>query len=317
MNEFSLIDTYFKNISPKSSDILVGIGDDAACLSVPPDMDLLVSTDTLVEGVHFLKEWDPFDIAYRSLAVNVSDIVAMGAKPKWVSLALTLPLVEQSWLQRFSQGLKTVLAEYQVALIGGDVTKGSLVITLSILGLSKKGGVVTRSQAKPGDGIFVTNELGGAAFAVASLKQTEINSTAYKACLKKLLQPKPRIDFISILQQFASAAIDISDGLEADLYHILECSGVGAYIELEKIPVNKAVLNLCQERALDFALTGGDDYELCFTVPEGKIDDMLSRVRENDLRCYQIGTISKEKGLRAKAENGQIIHLQGKGYAHF
>lgn len=307
MNEFSLIDTYFKNISPADENIVVGIGDDAACLSIPVDMELLISTDTLVEGIHFMKEWSPADIAYRSLAVNVSDIVAMGAEPKWVTLALTLPTMEHTWLQQFSHGFRDTLQQFQIALIGGDVTKGSLVITIGIYGLVKKGKAVKRSKAKEGDGIFVTGELGGAAFAVDALTgQSHIND----GYMKKLLHPQPRLDFIPILQQFASAAIDISDGLEADLHHILDASGVGAFIALEKMP-------LYQDSALHFALNGGDDYELCFTVPQNNIHDMLNLVAKKHLQCTNIGVVTQEKGLRAKYLDGQIVLLEGKGYVHF
>lgn len=312
MNEFSLISQYFHAISPYRDDVVFGIGDDAACLSVPHDMDLLVSTDTLVEGVHFLKDWDAYDIASRAVRVNVSDMAAMAATPCWVSLSLTLPSADESWLQRFSQGLADTLHHFHIALVGGDTTRGPLVITLTIHGLVPKGKAVRRCGAKAGDIIVVTGHLGAAALAV-HMSSPQLDEAFRAVLMHQLLHPTPRLDFINYLQQHATASIDISDGLSADLNHILEASHVGACIELSAIPIHPLVQTLQGEKALDFALSGGDDYQLCFTVPSTS----LPMLNNDGLDYHCIGIIESEPGLRAKTLQGDIVSLAAKGYAHF
>lgn len=314
MNEFSLIDHYFKSIIPTRDDVVLGIGDDAACLRLPNDMDLLVSTDTLVEGVHFLKSWDAYDIASRALRVNISDIAAMAATPCWVSLALTLPEADEQWLQRFSQGLADTLRQYDLALVGGDTTSGPLSITITIHGFSPRGCAVKRSGARVGDIIMVSGELGAAAHAVSVLNSTMKDEVAYKLLMDKLLHPKPRVDLIELMREHATAAIDISDGLSADLNHILESSHVGASLFLDKIPIHPLVCQYQQDKALDMALSGGDDYELCFTIPPASLE-ILER---NCPDCKCIGIIEAEPGLRARAtESANSVPLTVKGFSHF
>lgn len=317
MNEFALINTYFKSISPRRDDVIFGIGDDAACLRIPDGMDLLVSTDTLVDGVHFLKDWDAYDIASRAVRVNVSDMAAMAAIPCWVSLALTLPQIDEPWLSRFSQGLADVLNEYHIDLIGGDTTRGPLSITLTIHGVAPKGQIVRRSGANVGDIIMVTGNLGGAAQAVALLDQHNIDESDRKLLMEKLLHPKPRLDLIHILREYATSAIDVSDGLSADLNHILEASQVGATLELGAIPVHPLVYQYQRENSLDFALSGGDDYELCFTVPAVHEQVCISALMQEDIDFAVVGCIESHLGIRAKLLTGDIISLHSKGYCHF
>ncbi len=310
MNEFSLIDRYFKNISFQREDVILGIGDDAACLRVPVDMDLVVSTDTLVEGVHFLADWDAYDIATRAVLVNVSDMAAMGAIPCWTTLALTLPSLNEGWLQRYSKGLADSLGVYQIALVGGDTTRGPLTMTLTMHGLVPKGRGIKRSGAKVGDLIMVSGDLGAAALAVSFLdKKNELSDEV----VKKLLQPTPRVDLRDFLLQYATSAIDISDGLAADLNHILQASQVGACINLEKIPVHPTVKQHHHEFATEFALRGGDDYELCFTSSP----DNASEIERLGLSCHCIGIVEAELGLRAVLLNGDKIPLATAGYSHF
>ena len=313
MNEFSLINQYFNSIQSSRDDVLLGIGDDAACLHVPSQMDLLVSTDTLVEGVHFLKEWDAYDIALRAVKVNVSDMAAMAAKPCWVTLALTLPEPDESWLQRFSAGLADTLREYDIALVGGDTTRGPLTITITIHGLAPKGRAIKRSGARVGDMILVSGNLGAAALAVQLLNENTIANESRLVLMDKLLHPRPRVDLMDLLREHATAAIDISDGLSADLNHILEASQIGACLVLDNIPVHPLVQQIQGEKAIDLALSGGDDYELCFTVSPAS----LNVLNNLGLGCYCIGEIESEPGLRAKTRNGESLPLHVKGYSHF
>lgn len=313
MSEFSLIRQYFKSIAHQRKDVLLGIGDDAACLHVPNGMELFVSTDTLVEGVHFLQTWDAYDIASRAVRVNVSDMAAMAATPSWVTLALTMPTADESWLKRFSEGLTKTLNDYHVALVGGDTTKGSLSITLTIHGLAPSGCLIQRSGAQIGDCIIVSGYLGAAAAAVCQLNQQTIDDASLSIMMHKLLHPDPRIDLIDCLRQYATAAIDISDGLAADLNHILEASHVGACLSFDAIPIHPLVRQKLSDQALDYALYGGDDYELCFTVPS-------SALREFDkagIEYYCIGRVEPQLGLRMTLPTGEVMPLEAKGYSHF
>lgn len=317
MNEFSLIETYFKPPEIQRQDVVFGIGDDAACLNVATDKHLVVSTDTLVSGVHFLPSWDAYDIASKAIRVNVSDIAAMAANPSWITLALTLPEFSKSWLERFSQGLHETLNCFDLALIGGDTTKGPLSITLTIFGLVPKGKALRRFGAKPGDKIYVSGNLGAAAQAVALLSESSVNDDDRQVLMKKLLHPNPRVDLIEILRDYASSAIDISDGLTADLNHICVASAVGACLDSNAIPVHPLVKKYQTQNAIQFALTGGDDYELCFTVPANNEKKLLTALDQAGLSCYLIGVIEENSGLRLKMGGGKLCDLAPLGYSHF
>lgn len=317
MDEFALIDEFFKSIVSGRNDVIYGIGDDAACLEVPHDNQLLVSTDTLVADVHFCSTWDAYDIACKAVMVNVSDIAAMAGMPCWVSLALTLPSIEEPWLRRFSQGLCDSLGRFNIALIGGDTTRGPLSITLTIHGLIPKGNAVRRSGAKPGDKIYVSGDLGAAALSVEFLSNKTIPSTDMVVLLDKLQHPEPRVDLNSYLQAYATAAIDISDGLSADLNHICVASQVGACLFEDQIPVHSLVRKYKTTKALDFALRGGDDYELCFTVSSENEMAFLNDLKTAGLRCYLIGQIEAFSGMRLKTHTDAVIKLNPAGYRHF
>lgn len=317
MNEFSLIDQFFNFPYPTREDIVFGIGDDAACVRVPAGQDLLISTDTLVEDVHFLSSWDAYDIAYKAVMVNISDMAAMAATPTWICLALTIPEQNLSWLQQYSQGIRDALNEYKLVLIGGDMTKGPLSMTISIYGIVPLNKAIRRKGAKPGDKIFVSGELGGACLALQFLKKPPNNQLDFSKAMKKLLHPQPRVDLGPILQATASSCIDISDGLSADLNHICEQSGVGAYLEADKIPVFSLAEEYMNHNARTLALTGGDDYELCFTIPPEKEEQFLTMIAQNGISCFEIGVIEKSKGLRIKQTNGALEVLKPQGYLHF
>lgn len=324
MDEFELIKVLFKAPALDREDVVLGIGDDAACVRVPVGQDLYISTDTLVADVHFLKSWDPFDIAWKAVMVNVSDMAAMAAYPCWLSLALTLENYDEAWLQRFSQGLHTALKQFGIALIGGDTTRGPLSLSLTIHGLAPQGKAIRRKGAKPTDEIWVTGTLGAAALAV-QLEQVEkapkyankINHKDRALLLEKLRHPQARVDFNTILQTYASAAIDISDGFSADLMHICEASGVGACLSLEAIPVHPVLMNCLKEEALTFAMQGGDDYELCFTSPARYHDDLQQVLAAAGLLCYRVGVIEALPGLRAFTAQGEFKTVTPAGYRHF
>lgn len=317
MNEFSLIEQFFKPLSFKRDDVLLGIGDDAACLRVPEGMNLLVSTDTLVADIHFLPEWGAYDIACRSVMVNVSDLAAMAAQPCWMTLALTLPEMDTDWLAAFARGINDSLLPLQMALIGGDTTHGPLSITLTVFGMAPVGQEVRRSGAKPGDIILVSGQLGAAALAVQSFTANDIAASDKALLMNKLIHPKARVDLINFLRLNATAAIDISDGLSADLNHICVASGVGACLSQKAIPIHPILNQYYPDKAIDLALSGGDDYELCFTVPEDKLDSLMSALKEVDLICYPIGVIEEIPGLRIKTVTNQCDELIPHGYSHF
>lgn len=317
MDEFSLIEHFFKPLDLKRDDVLLGIGDDAASLQVPDGMELLVSTDTLVAGVHFLPEWGAYDIACRALMVNISDMAAMAAQPCWVTLAVTLPELNQQWLDLFAHGLRDSLGQYNMTLIGGDTTRGPLTITMTVLGTAPKGKAIVRSGAKPGDIILVSGELGAAALAVQMLDNQDITKQDKIELMDKLIHPKPRVDLTEILQLYATAAIDISDGLSADLNHICIASGVGACLRKEAIPVHPLLNKYWAAKAVDLALTGGDDYELCFTVSEDQVDLLIEAFKKADLLCYPIGVIESRRGLRMQLIDNQCVELIPTGYLHF
>lgn len=317
MNEFSLIDQFFKPFPITRKDVLLGIGDDAACLNIPEGFNLLVSTDTLVSGIHFLPEWNPYDIACKSVMVNVSDMAAMGAQPCYVTLALTLPKLNEIWLKAFSKGLKDSLNQFNIDLIGGDTTHGPLAITLTIMGLAPHNKAIRRSGAKSGDVIMVSGFLGAAALAVQTLDNPDVSPQDKEILMNKLVHPNPRVDLIELIRNYATSAIDISDGLSADLNHICVASGVGACLDRTLIPVHPLLNKYWGEQAVDLALTGGDDYELCFTVASDKAEQCLKELNRLKLECYPIGIIEDGAGLKIKTADGGREELQPRGYSHF
>jgi len=314
LSEFELIKKYFSNKTSNRNDVSIGVGDDAAVLKVPPEHQLVLSIDTLVEGVHFLKDVDPRDLGYKSIAVSLSDLAAMGATPAWVTMALTLPKIDDAWLQPFCDGMFEILNEHSVDLIGGDLTYGSLTISVQSHGFVPMGKAIPRSGAKPGDKIYVTGNLGDAGLALKILTdEIKIPKAQANRVIKKLTKPTPKINLGIELRDIASSAIDISDGLAADLghIHILEQSNVGATINTNDLPISKVLQNnLSEVDAYLLALTAGDDYELCFTVPEE-----LTHKLKRKYTC--IGKIDSQKGLRCITVDNQVIEINKPGYQHF
>lgn len=316
MTEFELIRRYFQSQTYHRPDVIVPIGDDCAILAPPPHQQLAISLDTLVSGVHFFSDMPAYDLGYKALSVNLSDLAAMGAEPAWFTLALTLPAIEETWLQAFSRGLFDLAARYQLALVGGDTTHGPCSITIQVQGFVPPEQALKRQGAQPGDDIYITGSLGDAGFGLNLLKtQQEAPNKDY--FLSRLYRPTPRIEVGQALRQIASAAIDISDGLAADLFHILESSGVGATIFLDNLPLSTALRATQDEKIMDYALCAGEDYELCFTAPPEK--KPLLKQALNNITCpiAHIGVITQTTGLKIVDGSGNIKSLTRRGYDHF
>jgi len=318
--EFSLIARYFDLVKSMRLDVETGIGDDCALLNIPEKKTLAISTDTLVAGNHFLPDIDPADLAYKALAVNLSDLAAMGAEPAWLTLALTLPEADEAWLAAFSDSLFMQLNYYDMQLIGGDTTRGPLSMTLGIHGFVPPGRALKRSGAKPGDWIYVTGTPGDSAAGLAILQDRLVVESAADAdyLLARHLRPMPRVLQGQALRDLASSAIDLSDGLISDLGHILKASGCGARIDLDAMPLSDALLRHAErEQALRWALSGGEDYELCFTVPElnrGALDVAIGQL---GARFTCIGQISAEADGLQLMQSGKPVQLDLQGYDHF
>jgi thiamine-monophosphate kinase len=319
IGEFELIKRYFATGFGERDDVVLGVGDDAAIVRVPPGMELVVATDTLIAGVHFPESLAPAHIGHRILAVNLSDLAAMGAVPAWCTLALTLPRAEERWLAEFSRGLGELARSYRVALIGGDTTRGALCLTLQILGLVPPGEALRRDGARAGDVIFVTGTPGDAAAGLALVQDAASRrgngSAGYLE--GRFLAPTPRVELGQSLRGIASAAIDISDGLHADLGKLLSASGMGARIDLEKLPLSGELLSEHgPERARQLALGGGDDYELCFTASPGRRADVQAAAAACACPIGEIGVVESAAGLRC-LDRGREVSVNVVGYDHF
>ena len=309
MNEFDLICEYF-TWPIKDPSVTLGVGDDAALFNIEQGYQLVTTTDTLTEGVHFSASTTAKDIAHKSLAVNLSDIAAMGARAKYFTLAITLPKIDKSWLQEFSDSLRQLSLRYEVSLIGGDITRGSLNITITMIGIVENSKALTRSGARPGDGVYVSGTIGDAGFCFWKLSNGLVPSNQE---FKRLNCPIPRIELGLVLKNLASACIDVSDGLEQDLSHILTASSVGAVVEVEKIPISEALLcHIKDTNDWSIPICSGDDYELCFTIPEGN-EETLKKISEScDVDITRIGVVSESLGLQIKGFDGPR-----KSYQHF
>jgi len=315
-SEFSLIENYFNQQATSRDDVRLGIGDDAAVLQLGANEQLVVTTDTLVEGIHFPESTSPFDIAYKLMAVNLSDLAAMGAQPRWASLALTLPEADKHWLEQFSAGLFELAQQHRVQLIGGDTTRGPLTLSLTLHGVVQSEAFLKRSGAQVGDAIMVSGYLGDAGLALQHVLKGD---AAAPELLRRLNRPSPRINLGQSLIGLASAAIDISDGLLADLGHILTASSsmqaLGADIQLENLPMSDAVKAVTATGDWSLPLSAGDDYELCFTIAESAIDGLT----ENGLTVTRIGSVTDTQTIRCFTATGEklVIDADSSGYEHF
>lgn len=319
MNEFEIIEHFFKNLTDEDPRVVCGIGDDAAVIDIPTGQELAVSVDTLVCGVHFLADVDPSTLGYKALAVNLSDLAAMGAQPAWATLALTMPEHDASWLKGFASGFAQLARRYSVSLIGGDLSSGPLSISVQVMGLVEPGLALTRSGARVGDDVYISGYPGEAGYGLSLLTgppgwKQDVNND----CLERLLKPEPRVELGRSLSGIAHAAIDVSDGLAADLGHIVSDSAVGAVISLDCIPVRPPLSGLQEkERVWNFILGSGDDYELCFTVPEALREQTVGLIQSLDYPVTRIGKIISGAGIRIMHADGGEHTLFKSGFMHF
>lgn len=317
LGEFQLIQQFFARPSARK-DIHTGIGDDAAVTVLGDGETLVTTVDTLVAGVHFPHQTSAADIGYKSLAVSLSDLAAMSAVPCWFTLAMTVPESDPEWLAQFAAGLFEAAQESGIALIGGDTTRGPLTITIQAMGSVPSGQAVLRSGARDGDDIYISGTPGEAAYGLALLQERMQAAPATLAYMvERLNRPTARTELGLALRSLASAMIDCSDGIAADLGHILEQSGVGASLSLMDLPKSWAMQALEPQQLLPLILHGGDDYELIFTANRSAAKPIAQVAQELSLPLTRIGQISAEPSLRCRMPNGAVMPMPTAGYQHF
>jgi len=329
MREFELIQKFFQHeqadllLEEKAqASVVLGIGDDCALLQIPANKQLAVSVDTLVADVHFPADAKPEDIAERALRTNLSDLAAVGAEPLWFTLALTLPknsvYVSEEWLRSFSRGLFRTANQYEIVLVGGDTTSGPLSITIQAMGAVEPHHALRRDGASIGDFICVTNYVGDGAAGLAVIQNRLTLNASYEDYLReRFYRPTPRLAEANLLCGIASAALDISDGLVADLNHICETSDLGAVIDVENLPLSSALLAIDDlQQARTWALSGGDDYELCFTIPPEKLPELAMLIAQGKIHATVIGEMIAGSGVHCELD-GEAYELASQGYQHF
>lgn len=316
--EFSLIDRIRELTAQARDDVHLGIGDDAALLRVPTGQELVVAIDTLVDGVHFPHGTAAADIGWKSLAVNLSDLAAMGATPAWALLALTLPNAEVAFIDGLATGFAQLARQYRLALVGGDTTRGALTLSVAMHGFVPPGQALLRAGAQIGDAICVTGTLGDAAAGLKLLHDGADTDARTTYLIERLNRPTPRVAAGLALRGNAHACIDISDGLLADMGHICAASHVGAEIDASLLPRSSALLDLFGEQASrDLALSGGDDYELCFTVPAQHVATVQADLARLGCGATKIGRIVEGSGVEARDADGQRLAFEHRGWDHF
>lgn len=317
MDEFAIIQKYFFN-APQSADVSAGIGDDCAVVQLPEGCHLAMSIDTMVDGVHFPVDTTPDRIGARAMSGALSDLAAMGATPLWFTLALTLPKADSDWLESFTEGLLAIANRHECCLIGGDTTRGPLSITIQVHGSVKPGKALQRSGAQPDDIIYVTGNLGDGAAALAVLnKEMTVSPGVFSYLLKRFFAPTPKISEGKMLVDVATSAIDISDGLYADLTKVCNSSGVGAIVDVTRLPISEHWRDYTSEdQRLAWALGGGDDYQLCFTVPRKHVGLLDEWIKTGTIVATPIGKITNSQEV-VLAKKGKTYNLINKGYDHF
>ena len=318
LSEFDLIKRYFAQHSVTDPRIALGIGDDCALVNPTPGMQLAISTDMLVSGRHFFPDADAFMLGHKCLAVNLSDLAAMGAAPMAFTLALSLPEANPDWLEKFSQGLLTLADTHQCSLIGGDTTKGPLNICITVFGELPPGSALRRDAAQVGDDIWVSGALGDARLALAGYwKEIHLEPATHQQAAQRMHQPTPRIALGLALRGVANAALDISDGLMGDLGHILERSKVGASLQLDILPAGLVLSQQALALRRKFTLAGGDDYELCFTAPVAHRAKVIAAGIASTTPVTRVGCIEQAPGLRLLDDFSQPVQLQLSSFDHF
>jgi thiamine-monophosphate kinase len=321
VNEFELIARFFTRPA-RAASVHLSVGDDAALLAPSPACELAVSVDMLVGGRHFFADTDPENLGHKTLAVNLSDMAAMGATPKWALFAGALPDSDAAWLAAFARGFHALADAHGVDLVGGDTTRGPLALCVTIMGEVPAGRALLRSGAHVGDDVYVSGVLGDAALAVAALKgRTALDTEALAAARARLETPTPRIALGVALRGVATAALDISDGLVGDLSHILERSAVGATVDMQAVPRSSALGRLLggaeRDLALECLLAGGDDYELCFTAPREAAAAVAAIAERTGVPLTRIGAITPGPGLVVRDEHGVPLSVLPRAYDHF
>ena len=317
MAEFSLIERFCKGIGKQHPETKLNVGDDAAVIAIPEGMELAVSVDTMVSGVHFFPTAPPANIAQKLLAVNVSDMAAMGAQPKWATMTLTIPKVDESWLAEFSSSLNDQATKYGVQLIGGDTTEGDLNLSMQIMGLTVKSKAISRSGAKLEDDVYLSNNVGDAALALHLIKGGDEVSTNLLNALEK---PVPQVELGLKLSTIATSCIDVSDGVVADFSHIANQSGVSIELDIDQIPLSNDYLRYIEHGGnVDLALTGGDDYQLAFTASQQKRQTLENVSKELGIKLTRVGKVIKKSAspvyLTSAGEPYELT--QDAGYQHF
>ncbi|MDO4249518.1 MAG: thiamine-phosphate kinase [Neisseria sp.] len=319
MNEFDFIRHYLSR-QQTDTEVVLGIGDDAAIVRPRSGYDLCFSSDMLLAGRHFFTDVAAGDLAHKVLAVNVSDMAAMGATPRWVLLSAALPYLDEAWLKDFCDTLFDQTRAYDITLIGGDTTRGDWVFNVTIIGELPQGAALCRSGAQPGDDIWVSGYLGAAAAGLASIQgKLSLPAEVDIACRTRLHRPQPRVGLGQHLLNVATSAMDVSDGLAQDLEHILQASAVGAHVEAALLPALPDLRRvLADERLFSLQLAGGDDYELLFTAPQQVREHVLAASRAASVPVSRIGRITDNSGcLEIVDANGASVHLNHKGFDHF
>lgn len=319
LSERELIERYFRECGARRTDVPVAVGDDSALIEVPPGMQLVAALDTLVCGVHFLPHFPAASVGHRALAVNLSDIAAMGAQPAWALLGLTLPAVDEAWLDGFTSGLGALARKHNVALVGGDTTSGPLCITVQVLGYAPKPPAMLRSGGRPGDVLFVSGTPGDAAAGLV-LEKGQLGDVSRDAAAwlrGRFLYPTPRVELGIKLREYASACIDVSDGLLGDAGKLAEASCCGVAIEYEELPVSAQLTSAVGDaRAREFALTGGDDYELCFAVRPENVPRLTRELPPTQWNYRRIGVLREEPGS-VVLRGGTVMDFSHYGFDHF
>jgi len=314
MGEFQLIEWIRQQAGSDDSRTILGIGDDAAVLSVPENQELVISTDTLNTGIHFDERISATDLGYKSLAVSLSDLAAMGSNPRWVLLSISLPEINTAWIEDFIDSFVGLAKTSGVTLVGGDTCAGSLSVTVTAMGLVNPGCALTRGGARPGDLVVVSGTLGDAGKALSDL---EMNRLPGESSTRALYHPVPRIALGTSLVGKASSCIDISDGLLADLGHIAKASTCAALVETSLLPTSSGLRKYPQERRWVWQLTGGEDYELCFTIAADDECQLAALEKSLDVKLTVIGQMVEGSGIRCVRPDGELFSVELDGYQHF
>ncbi|MBC3864043.1 thiamine-phosphate kinase [Undibacterium jejuense] len=318
LSEFDLIKRYFARHTKPDEHLALGIGDDCALLNITPGMQMAISSDMLVSGRHFFPDADPYLLGHKCLAVNLSDLAAMGAKPVGFTLAFSLPEANPAWLEKFSQGLFALADQHQCRLIGGDTTKGPLNICITIFGELPLSMALRRDAAQVGDDIWISGNLGDARLALAGYwRELELSPADQLQAATRMHQPTPRVALGIALRGIAHAALDISDGLVGDLGHILESSRVGASLAIDAMPAGPILQHFPPALRRQFTLSGGDDYELCFTAPAERRAEVVAAAASANTLVTRVGRIDAEPGLRFLDQHANPVCLSLQSFDHF